>query len=77
MNAQMIIIKGLKEAAEEKDNWIATYKISMEQEVPMNTQATKELRVPYDQTYPELAKKPKLAEGMGKKRRFQIPHMPQ
>ena len=45
---------------------IAAYKISMEQELPRNTQANKELRVPYNETYPELAKKTKLAEGMEK-----------
>ena len=64
INAQMMLIQGLQEAAEEKDNMIAAYKISMEQEVPRNTQAIKELRVPYNETYPELAKKPKLAEGI-------------
>lgn len=68
MSAQMMLIQSLREAAEEKDNWIAAYKISMEQEVSMNTQATKELSVPYDQTYPELAKKPKLEEGMENKK---------
>ena len=61
MSAQMMLIQSLREAAEEKDNWIAAYKISMEQEVSMNNQTTKELR---DQTYPELAKKPKLEDGM-------------
>ena len=66
INAQMILIQGLQEAAEEKDNMIAAYKISMEQEVSRN-HTTTELRVPYDETYPELAKKPKLAEGFEKK----------